>query len=69
MKNDDDNAEKCCIELDFKDMKKGTIHGENEKTIEQLNKENLFENNDNQRSYDELKYKVIENENIDNNNF
>ena len=60
MKNDEDNDEKCCIELDFKDMKKGTISGNNEKTIEQLNKENSFKNYNNQISYDELKYKVIE---------
>ena len=24
LKNDDDNDEKCCIKLDFKDMNKGT---------------------------------------------
>ena len=34
MKNDDDN--------DFKDIEKGTIYEIKEKTIEQLNKEDLF---------------------------
>ena len=64
MENDDDNDEKCRIELDFKDMKKGTIYGNNEKTIEQLNKENVFKNNNNQINYDKLKYKEIKDENI-----
>ena len=42
MKNDYDNDEKCCIELNFEDIKKGTIYGNNGKIIEQLNEENLF---------------------------
>ena len=42
LKNDDDSDEKCCIELYFKDIKKGTIYGNNEKTIEQLDEEDLF---------------------------
>ena len=41
LKNDNDNDEKCCIELDFKDMNK-EIYKDNEKAIEQLNEENLF---------------------------
>ena len=42
LKNDDDNDEKCCTELDFKDLKNETIYGKNEDIIEQLNKEDLF---------------------------
>ena len=42
MKNDYDNDEKCCMKLDFEDIKKRTIYGNNEKTIEQLEEENLF---------------------------
>ena len=42
LKNDYENDEKCCMESDFEDIKKGTIYGNNEKTIEQLGEENLF---------------------------
>ena len=42
MINDEDNDEKCCIELNIKDIKKGTVYGNNEKTIEQLSEEDLF---------------------------
>ena len=42
MKNDDDNDEKCYIKLDFKDVKKGGIYGNNEKTIEKVDEEDLF---------------------------
>ena len=41
--NDKDNYEKCCIELNTKDIKKGTVYGNNEKTIEQLDEEDLFD--------------------------
>ena len=41
--NDKDNDEKCCIELNTKDIKKGTVYGNNEKTIEQLDEEDLFD--------------------------
>ena len=41
--NDKDNDEKCCIELNIKDIKKGTVYGNNEKTIEQLDEEDLFD--------------------------
>ena len=34
-----------------------------------MNDENLFKNKNNQRSYDESKYKVIKKENIDLGNF
>ena len=39
--NDYDNNGKSCIELDFEDINKGTIYGNNEKNIEQLD-EYLF---------------------------
>ena len=42
LKNDDDNDEKCCTELDFKDLKNETIYERNEDIIEQLNKADLF---------------------------
>ena len=42
LKNDNDNDEKCYIELDFKDIKEGRNYENNEKTIEQLNEEDLF---------------------------
>ena len=29
LKNDNDNDEKCCIELDFKDIKEGTNYERN----------------------------------------
>ena len=41
LKNDYDNNGKSCIELDFEDINKGTIYGNNEKNIEQLD-EYLF---------------------------
>ena len=34
-----------------------------------MNSENIIENKINRRNYDELKYKVIEDEHIDNGNF
>ena len=40
--NNKDNEEKC-IKLNIKDIKKGTVYGNNEKTIEQLDKEHLFD--------------------------
>ena len=41
--NDEDNDEKCCIKLNIKDIKKGTVYRNNEKTIEQLDEEDLFD--------------------------
>ena len=40
--NDEVNDEKCSIKLDFKDIEKGAIYGNNEKTIKQLDEEYLF---------------------------
>ena len=40
--NDKDNDEKCCIELNIQGVKKGTVYGNNEKNIEQLDEEDLF---------------------------
>ena len=40
--NDKDNNEKFCIELNIKDIKKGTVYENNEKNIEQLDEEDLF---------------------------
>ena len=51
MKNDDDNDELCYIELDFDAIRKGTIYENNEKTIEKLNEENLFNINDKRLIY------------------
>ena len=42
MKNDDDNDEKCCIELDFKITKKEAICENTEQRTEQLDEENSF---------------------------
>ena len=42
MKNDNDNGEKRGIKLDFKDTKNGAIYGNNEKTTEKLEDENLY---------------------------
>ena len=42
LKNDDDDDDKCYTELEFKDIDKKTIHGNNEETIKQLNEEDLF---------------------------
>ena len=42
LKNNDDNDEKFCIELDSENMKKGAVCGNNEKTTEQLYEENLL---------------------------
>ena len=42
MKNDDDNDEKCCIELDFKITKKEAIYENTEQRTEQLDEENSF---------------------------
>ena len=49
--NDDNNNEKCCIELDFKDLKKETIYGDNEETNEQLNEGTLLRNTENKKPY------------------
>ena len=46
MKNDKNNDEKCCIESDFKAIKEGKIYGNNERTTEHLDGENLFSTND-----------------------
>ena len=42
LKNDYNNDEKCCMKLDFEDIKKRTIYENNEKTIKPLEEENLF---------------------------
>ena len=42
LKNDYENDEKCCMKLDFEDIKKRTVYENNEKTIEQFEEENLF---------------------------
>ena len=42
LKNDEDNNKKCCMQLDFEDIKKGAIYGNNKKTIKQLDEEYLF---------------------------
>ena len=42
LENDNTNDEKCCTELDFKDLKKETNYEKNKETIEQLNEEDLF---------------------------
>ena len=55
-------------EIDY-DIIERKIENNFKKTKELINKENLFKNNNNQRSYDKLKYKVIEDENINNDNF
>ena len=34
--NDKDNDEKCCIELNIKDIRKGTVYGNNEKNIDRV---------------------------------
>ena len=59
------------IDLENYDIIEGKIDENNfKKTMEFINEENLFKNNNNdQRSYDKLKYEVIENENIYNDNF
>ena len=49
--NDVNNNEKCCIELDFKDLKKETIYGDNEETTEQLNEGTLLRNTENKKRY------------------
>ena len=40
-KNDNDNDEKCCTKLVFKDLKRETILGNNEETIKRLKEEDL----------------------------
>ena len=73
--NDKDNAEKCCIELDIKDIKKGTVYGNKEKTIQQLDEENLFSiinkrlinviiNQIKNEGNENALYRLIKNENI-----
>ena len=62
MKNDDDNDEKCCTELDFKDLKNETIYERNEDIIEQLNEEDLF-NITNRRSIKMITNKIKNEEN------
>ena len=42
LQNDYENNGKCCIELDFEDIKEGTMYGNNEKTIQQVGEKNLF---------------------------
>ena len=42
LKNNYDNDEEYCTELDFKNLKKETIYGDNEETTEQLNEKDLF---------------------------
>ena len=37
--NDQDNDEKCCIKLNMKDIKKGTVYGNNETAVDE---EDLF---------------------------
>ena len=71
LKNDYNNDEKCCMKLDFEDIKKRTIYENNEKTIEQLEEENLF-NVINKRSINiimnKMKNEGIENELINEQN-
>ena len=42
LNEESDNDEECCIELDFKDLKKKTIYGNKEETTEKLNEGTLF---------------------------
>ena len=58
----------CYEEIDY-DIIEEKIENHFKKIKEFINEENLFKNNNNQRNYDELKYKAIEDENINNNNF
>ena len=51
LKNNDDNDEEYCIELDFKDLKKETIYENKEETTEKLNEGTLFEDIDNKKRY------------------
>ena len=55
----------CYEKIDY-DIIEEKIENNFKKIKEFINEENLFKNNNNQRSYDELKYKVIEDENTNN---
>ena len=46
LKNNYDNDEEYCIEIDFKDLKRETNYGNKEETTEKLNEETLFKNID-----------------------